>query len=170
MDDFLTKPLRDAELCAILRQHLAVSAVPAVNATTVMPTTNDQILTPAAPTAPAVIEAGARDLLVSMPGSAPGTTLFDELTRHFRGEFAERFDALVADVMGGDSTGTAQKSHALKGSAQTLGMQALGIVLGQVECCARANDLGGALQHLGAIEHEWCRVFQVLDSGERINV
>jgi two-component system, sensor histidine kinase and response regulator len=158
MDDFLTKPLHEAELDALLQRYLAAGTPKVVTA----------IEPASAAKAPTVIDTRARELLQGMPGSSPGTTLFDELTTHFRGEFSLRFDALVADVMAGDITGTAQKAHALKGSAQTLGMQALGVELGHVERSARTNDLGGALQHLGAIEHEWSRVLAELDSGERI--
>ena len=168
MDDFLTKPLRENELRVILRQHLKVSTIAAMPlaATTTAPETT----TAPAPAIATAIDPQAREMLMGMPGSAPGITLFDELTKHFRGEFTSRFNALAADVMSGDAIGTAQKAHAIKGSAQTLGMQPLSVVLGHVERCARANDLGGALQHLGEIEHEWNRVLQALDSDERIGV
>jgi HPt (histidine-containing phosphotransfer) domain-containing protein len=114
-------------------------------------------------TASVVIEKSARDMLCDLPGTVAGINLFDELTQRFSDEFAERFDALVACVISEDNDGAAQKSHALKGSCLTLGMQSLGVVLGKVEQCARVNDLASAVQLLGDIDHEWNRVLLALE-------
>jgi HPt (histidine-containing phosphotransfer) domain-containing protein len=70
-------------------------------------------------------------------------------------------------VIGEESSGTAQKAHALKGSCLTLGMNALGTVLSEVEHHARSNDLAGAVQLLGSIEEEWRRVTDDLDTPAR---
>jgi hypothetical protein len=116
-----------------------------------------------ASTASVVIDKTARDMLSDMPGTVAGINLFDELTQRFGGEFAERFDALVACVISEDLEGTAQKAHALKGTTLTLGMVSLGTVLGKVEQCARVNDLASAVQLLGDIDHEWNRVLLALE-------
>ena len=169
MDDFLTKPLRDAELRSLLDKYLTVvEATPeeaqkeaekeAVSASAMeaFPAAES------AYTASVAIEKSARDMLCDLPGTVAGINLFDELTQRFSDEFAERFDALVACVISEDSEGTAQKSHALRGSCLTLGMQSLGVVLGKVEQCARVNDLASAVQLLGDIDHEWNRVLLAL--------
>ena len=166
MDDFLTKPLRDAELRSLLDKYLTVIESTPEEDAAIVPTTApvmeaSPVAEPAS-TADVVIDKSARDMLCEMPGTFAGMNLFDELTQRFSGEFVERFDALVACVISEDNEGTAQKSHALKGSCLTLGMQSLGLVLGKVEQCARVNDLASAVQLLGDIDHEWNRVLLAL--------
>ncbi len=159
MDGFLTKPLREAELQRVLGDYLtAVAVAPDTLPAPVPPTAS----TSAAAPVPAVIDPQARAMLSGMPGSVAGTTLFDELIAVFSAEFRGRFDGLVAHVIGEDANGAKQTAHALKGSCQTLGMQALGVVLGQVEASARANDLASAIQLLGEIEQQWGLVLQAL--------
>ena len=167
MDDFLTKPLRDVELRSLLDRYLTVVESTPVEVAAVVSATTlvlpDSPALESAFTASVVIEKTARDMLCKMPGSVAGIHLFDELTQRFSGEFAVRFDALIACVISEDLEGTAQKSHALKGSCLTLGMQSLGLVLGKVEQCARVNDLATAVQLLGDIDHEWNRVLFALE-------
>jgi CheY-like chemotaxis protein/HPt (histidine-containing phosphotransfer) domain-containing protein len=162
MDGFLGKPLREEELIQILRTHL-----PQVSVTSVVQTPAAEPITTTDATAThvsEVIDPRTRAMLEGMPGTVAGTTLFHELTTRFRAEFAERFDQLVADVIGEDPRGTAQKAHALRGSSLTLGMNVLGTVLSEVEQHARNNDLAGAVQLLGSIEAEWRRVTDDLDA------
>ena len=166
MDDFLTKPLRDAELRSLLDKYLTVVESTPEEDAAIVPTTAPVVeaspATEPASTADVVIDKTTRDVLCDLPGTVAGINLFDELTQRFSDEFAERFDALVACVISEDSEGTAQKSHALRGSCLTLGMQSLGVVLGKVEQCARVNDLASAVQLLGDIDHEWNRVLLAL--------
>jgi CheY-like chemotaxis protein len=161
MDGFLGKPLREEELIEVLRTYLPQVVVaqqekkkPVEPEPVIAPQLNEN----------AVIDPRTRAMLDAMPGSQAGTTLFHELTTSLRNEFAERFDHLVADVIGEQSRAAAQKAHALRGTCLTLGMNALGIVLSQVEKHARDQDLAGAVQLLGQIEVEWQRVTHDLDA------
>ena len=169
MDDFLTKPLRDGELRSLLDKYLTViestpeeAGNPEKKAAPASVMETSPAAEPAS-TASVVIDKTARDMLCDMPGTVAGINLFDELTQRFSDEFAERFAALVACVISEDNDGAAHKSHALKGSCLTLGMQSLGLVLGKVEQCARVNDLASAVQMLGDIDHEWNRVLLALE-------
>jgi two-component system, sensor histidine kinase and response regulator len=170
MDDFLTKPLRDAELRSLLGKYLTIvesalvqTVVPAAVSHSAELQTIESDVGETASTSLMVIDKSARNMLTDLPGTFAGINLFDELASRFRNEFAERFDALVACVISEDNDGAAHKSHALKGSCLTLGMQSLGQVLGNFEQCARVNDLASAIQLLGDIDQEWNRVLVALE-------
>ncbi len=164
MDGFLTKPLREAELRQVLGDHLTPVAAPAdAQPSASVPETPVSVLTSAP--RPLVIDPHARAQLAGMPGAIAGTTLFDELTSRFAEEFAGRFDALVAQVIAEDASEARRTAHALKGSCLTLGMAALGIVLGRVEACAGSNDLAGTIPLLGDIEHQWSLVLRAIQTG-----
>jgi CheY-like chemotaxis protein/HPt (histidine-containing phosphotransfer) domain-containing protein len=162
MDGFLGKPLREEELIEVLRAYLPQVVV--THQAQPAAAQAAEVVTSPVVAVTAVIDPRTRALLDAMPGSLAGTTLFHELTTRFREEFSERFDQLVADVIGEESRAAAQKAHALRGSCLTLGMNALGTVLSQVEQHARDQDLAGAVQLLGQIEVEWQRVTHDLDA------
>jgi two-component system, sensor histidine kinase len=153
MDDFLGKPLNEEELINILHKYLPAAAVtPAENSSAAAPSSVTSVINPR-----------TRAMLENMPGSAAGTTLFQELTAKFSADFNTHFDQLIADVIGENAVSAAQKAHALKGSCMTLGMSTLGSVLSDLEQLARANDLAGAVQLLSVIAEEWRQVTEALN-------
>ena len=80
------------------------------------------------------------------------------MMHHFIGEFSDRFAHLVADLISEDAAAAAQQAHALKGSALTLGLDALGVALGDIDEQLRRHDLASALQGIGAVEIAWEQV------------
>jgi signal transduction histidine kinase/CheY-like chemotaxis protein/HPt (histidine-containing phosphotransfer) domain-containing protein len=159
MDDFLTKPLRDVDLLAVVRRYLP--------AATVGPVAEP----PASPTGPApVIDAATRSLLAGFPGEAPGVDLFSELIGHLCGEFAARFDELAQALLADDRVGVQQQAKALGDSCRSIGLAALGGVLAEVEAAAERNDLASGVQCLGLIEVAWQEVLAEIDKTGKAGV
>ncbi|MBN8524866.1 MAG: response regulator [Planctomycetes bacterium] len=149
MDDFLPKPLREEDLVALLARHLPVAAAPE---------DRDQPVPLPAPCSQAVdpqFDLQTRAMLEGMPGSAPGMSLFHELLRHFRGEFPHRFDELAQALIDGDAAVVRQRAHAMRGSCMSIGLAAIGEVLGRIEAAARKGDVASGVQCISELESAW---------------
>ncbi len=126
MDDYLAKPIRPAEVDAMLRNWLGIGATPAVSE------------------APGEAAAGLdpvmlRDL-IELESSQPG--FLDELLTVFTTDMGRDLPHLAELVAAGDNEAAARLAHRLKGSSRNIGAARLGDLLARVEHRMRDAEAG----------------------------
>jgi CheY-like chemotaxis protein len=147
MDDYLTKPVRPADLAAALRPF---AAGPAGTGRAVGGTAEEPV------------EAGIRARIRELTDGEP-TPQEVELVTRVLGSFCSRapetFGRLVDAVGRGDASAVIGAAHALTGAAGNVGAAALARLSADVERRARAEALpGDATATLDALRHELDRV------------
>ncbi|HEX2701122.1 MAG TPA: response regulator [Acidimicrobiales bacterium] len=144
MDEFVTKPVKLAELSAVLARWIEVTGGrapvpgPAAGSRSVL---DQEIL------------AGLHDL---ERGGRPGAV--DELVRLFLSTARERSAELREAVDADDLRAAGRLAHSLRGSSGNLAATAMAGIAGQLEVSANADDGTGAARALGRLEAELERV------------
>jgi PAS domain S-box-containing protein len=163
MDDFLSKPVRVAELCRCLerwgQEHRAAEQHPAVPAA---PDGNG-----AAPVAAeeseetsSLLDRTAVAELRQLEEGEPGLLL--ELLGVFQLQAPEEMAQLRSAVQAGDLVRLKAVAHRLKGTACTVGARAVAGRCRDLEALARSGSLTGALEILQQLEEEYHRTLPLL--------
>ncbi len=154
MDDYISKPVRWAELRAVLNRWIvgaAMEAEPIADLTAgEMTPTRDETAT--GPLDPTVL----RSLKRLAPPDKPQALV--ELIETFLESTAARLPDLQAAVARGDSKMAAQIAHSLKGSTGSFGALRLSGLLGQLEALSKSGALQNAGAQLAEIEAEYERM------------
>jgi signal transduction histidine kinase/CheY-like chemotaxis protein/HPt (histidine-containing phosphotransfer) domain-containing protein len=125
MDDYVSKPIREADLAAVLRRADERPAAPS-------PATADE---------PAEAPVLDQALLESLAGfTREGLTLVGRLVDIFLRDSAGQVAELKRMIAAGDWTLVARQAHTLKGMASTLGAARLAQVCARLERAAEAGD------------------------------
>jgi signal transduction histidine kinase/DNA-binding response OmpR family regulator len=130
MDDYLTKPIRPAELVEALER--------------------------AAAPAPAALEPDALDRLLETAGGDQEFVVV--LLDTFADDAATLLEELRGALAAPDPDAVRRAAHTLKSNAATFGATALGDASAELEARARAGDLGDGDTRLQSIESAWSAV------------
>jgi PAS domain S-box-containing protein len=148
MDDYLSKPIRAAELAAALqRAALARQAA-------------EQRAGPPGPvTAEGLLDPEAWESLKFMTEPA----FLVELIDVFLADSPELIDQIRAGLAAGDGEGVRRAAHSLKSNAASFGASQLSAAARGLETIAKGGRLEGALDRLAEIETAYARLAPVLE-------
>jgi len=151
MDDYLTKPIKPADLAAALKRLCADER-------------------PAATTASASGETAAGegfDFSVALSYVGGDRALLDELLDIFAEDAPVRMDAIRRAIAGGDAQVLMREAHTLKGALKLLGAAvAAGLAL-ELETLARHGDLSGVREVGAALDRSMGLLIQELLASKR---
>ena len=152
MDDYLAKPVRMEDLQNMLDTWFSGAGEHGLPASAEKPMT-----TPAEPTEPVLDEETIESLLAT--GDAAFLTV---LIGRFLMEAGPRLAAMREAAARIDPQGLRSASHALKGSAATMGASRLSKLCAGLEASARQGEVGGAPAVIDRIEVEFGQASQAL--------
>jgi PAS domain S-box-containing protein len=160
MDDFLSKPVRVAELCRCLerwgqehRTHEQHPVAPQPTNGAAGPASSDE----ASRLLDMTILAELRQL---EQDGEPG--LLRELLEVFQAQVPEEVACLRAAVEAGDTSALKSVAHRLKGTAATVGARAVALRCRDLEIMGRSGAVNGALELLQQLEDEYQRTLPLL--------
>jgi two-component system, sensor histidine kinase and response regulator len=170
MDDYLTKPVKPAELSAALNRLLddGANALPDPSASVQSEATRSQGESAGAPTVPggAAPEAGF-DFTAALHYVGGDRALLDELLGIFVEDAPVRMDAIRKAIAGGEATELTREAHTLKGALKVIGATtAAGLAQG-LEALARDGNMSEADKLSTALEREMDRLMQSLLASKR---
>ncbi len=170
MDDYLTKPVKPAELSAALNRLLddGANALPDPSASVQSEATRSQGESAGAPAVPggAAPEAGF-DFTAALHYVGGDRALLDELLGIFVEDAPVRMDAIRKAIAGGEATELTREAHTLKGALKVIGATtAAGLAQG-LEALARDGNMSEADKLSTALEREMDRLMQSLLASKR---
>jgi two-component system, sensor histidine kinase and response regulator len=148
MDDYLTKPIRTAELMRVLERIGTRKAAAEGSEATV----------------PGHLENSAVDVAGTLERLDGDRELFDELVQVFRSECPTVVEEIRGALARGDAAALEHAAHALKGSSSQVGALAVSAVAMDIENLARASDVPAATERFVALETELQRLFSELET------
>jgi HPt (histidine-containing phosphotransfer) domain-containing protein len=149
MDDYLTKPIKPADLAAALKRLCADEWSVATTAAS-------------ASGEPAAVE--GFDFFVALSYVGGDRALLDELLDIFAEDAPVRMDAIRRAIAGGDAQVLMREAHTLKGALKVLGAAAAAGLALDLETLARHGDLSGAREVGAALDRSMGRLTQLLAS------
>ncbi len=152
MDDYLTKPIRTAELLAALDRigsHKADSEV------VLQPSSSPNSAGPAV------------DLAATLERLDGDRSLFDELVEVFRNECPGLMGEIRRALVLQDAKRVERGAHTLKGSSSNVGAVAVSQAASEIESLASGGNLAAASKQCAALQTEIERLFVELDSLSR---
>ncbi|MFA7405371.1 MAG: ATP-binding protein [Pelobacteraceae bacterium] len=158
MDDYLTKPLKPAQLLRVLNKFCGRPAEPVVQ-------TNEDASAAPSPKAPPDDRAGSaavfaqNDLLERLGGR---TEMISRFIGLFCKSFLSEMDGLAAALEAMDADKIRRHAHAIKGSAANIGAMRLHELAGLIETAAKEGDLTKALQRLELLQQEYQAFMEVV--------
>ncbi|MEO7998889.1 MAG: response regulator, partial [Gemmatimonadaceae bacterium] len=143
MDGYLSKPVHAVELFAAIGELVKVSGVRPPS---------DEIFP--------VVEADtvAFDTVGALDRLEGDSELLNELAEIFRGESDRMLQDVRLSVESGDAPAVCRSAHVLKGSASSIGGDAVATVAKTLEAMGREAQLDGALTQLRVLERELSRL------------
>ncbi|MBK7715687.1 MAG: response regulator [Gemmatimonadetes bacterium] len=174
MDDYVSKPIRSAEMQATLARWVGwaepTPAREAPSAPAATPMTAEAALAAAGGPDPRIpdadspegIDATILDDIMAVSPSG-GTALVRELIDLFFGEVPARVEHMRAGIAAHDPSPVMRAAHAMKGGASNLGALRLSALCAEMERLGREGNLAGAAPLIGEIEVEIERVRTALD-------
>ncbi len=145
MDDYLSKPVKSADLAAMLERWLPAQTTVGEESLN-GPTVEDEL--------PAVINAATLENLRRIQSvSSPG--LLSDLVTTFVEQTEKHLVLLRQAVADGDARAATYAAHTLHGSSLQLGADRFGLLCGALEARGQDGDLSGADDELSRIETEW---------------
>jgi PAS domain S-box-containing protein len=150
MDDYLSKPVRQAELQRVLARWLPVTPEPS--------TDGDRPVEEAAPLDRAIL-ASLRELQ-----SADQPDVLGELIDVFLTDARDQIEALRAAIACGDAAAIERAAHRLRGSSANLGATTLAAHCAELEALGRRPAIEGACELLHLVEIELARATQAFDA------
>jgi len=157
MDDYVSKPVNEAELVAVLERHSrGYRDDPA----------DDPPRTPVGPGDD--LDISVVDQLLGLAVQA-GTDLLPELARLFDGEAVKRLSTMREAVSVGDAASLAAAAHALKSSAASLGARHVASSCQHLETLGHAGNLSGAADLIADLVPQlqrFTRAFDAVMAGE----
>jgi CheY-like chemotaxis protein len=150
MDEYLTKPIRTADLLAVLDKIGARKLGPAAVKTATTPALNR---VKSALDLPSVLNrlGGDRDLL-------------DELVEVFKGECPKLMERIRVAIARQDAQGLEGAAHSLKGSSAQVGALAVSQIASEIERLARSQNVESTREHSRLLQNEIERLFAELES------
>jgi two-component system sensor histidine kinase/response regulator len=152
MDDYLTKPIKPADLAAALKRLCADEWSVATTAAS-------------ASGEPAAVE--GFDFFVALSYVGGDRALLDELLDIFAEDAPVRMDAIRRAIAGGDAQVLMREAHTLKGALKVLGAAAAAGLALDLETLARHGDLSGAREVGAALDRSMGRLTQELLESKR---
>lgn len=160
MNDFLTKPLRRADLRDILQRHARLQAaqpasVAAQSPAAALPVDLDQLLD----------RALIGELREDFSPAGYARMLARLLSDH-----AQSYGRVIATLQGGDYAELSAQAHSLKGAAASFGLRGIAAVAAQIEQAGaallpqEAEVLLAALQDQWALSQRICQQLKLLDT------
>jgi len=152
MDDYLTKPIKPADLAVALKRLCAderSAATPAASASG----------------EPAAVE--GFDFFVALSHVGGDRALLDELLDIFAEDAPVRMDAIRRAITGGDLQVLMREAHTLKGALKVLGAAAAAGLALDLERLAGHGDLSGARAVCAALDRSMGRLTQELLASKR---
>jgi two-component system, sensor histidine kinase and response regulator len=146
MDDYLTKPLRFADLADLLRMYAGPQRIEGLR----------DSLRPASP----AMVFDLRGVLERVLGDR---RLPEELLNIFCDECPQRLAAFRGALAAGDAESLERAAHSLRGSAGNLGATATAQAAGALEELARNRDLTNAGESIAAVEAEVARLLPAIE-------
>ena len=152
MDDYLTKPIRIAELLAALDR---ISSHKADSEIVLQSSSSPNSAGPAV------------DLAATLERLDGDRSLFDELVEVFRNECPGLMGEIRRALVLQDAKRVERGAHTLKGSSSNVGAVAVSQAASEIESLASAGNLRGASEQCAALQTEIERLFMELDSLSR---
>jgi two-component system, sensor histidine kinase and response regulator len=152
MDDYLTKPIRTAELLAALDR---ISSRKADSEVVLQPSLSPDSAGPAI------------DLAATLERLDGDRSLFDELVEVFRKECPGIMGEIRRALVLKDAKRVERGAHTLKGSSSNVGAVAVSQAASEIESLARGGNLVTASEQCAALQAEIERLFVELDSLSR---
>jgi CheY-like chemotaxis protein len=160
MDDFLSKPVRVAELCRCLerwgQEHRAAEQHPVAP-----PPTNGEATPVSSEDASRLLDMTILAELRQLEQDGE-QGLLRELLEVFQVQAPEEVARLRAAVQAGDTGAFKSVAHRLKGTAATVGARAVALRCRELEVLGRSGSLKGALELLQQLEEEYQRTLPLL--------
>jgi two-component system sensor histidine kinase/response regulator len=152
MDDYLTKPVKPAELGAALdRLFRADRPVPIPDAPP-----------PASPAAWAEI-----DLATALDYAGGDRELLDQLLTIFAHDAPVRMDAIRRAIDSGDAPEVMREAHTLKGSLRLFGAMTAASVAQELEALGRGGDMNGACDMAATLDRQLEQILQSVMASKR---
>jgi two-component system, sensor histidine kinase and response regulator len=158
MDDYLSKPVAQKDLAAMIKQWGKRPADDAMVPAEQGVNTPDQ----------QVIDRSRLDELADL-GDEENTQWLRSIVENFREDAASRIVKLVVAAETGDAKQLEQVAHALKGSCGNIGAMSMAAHAGSLQMLGRSGSVHGAVDMIGALEREFERVKAELDVYIRSN-
>jgi two-component system, sensor histidine kinase and response regulator len=152
MDDYLTKPIRTAELLAALDRISRDKGDSGV------------VLEPSSPTNSAE---PAIDLAATLERLDGDRGLFDELVEVFRSECPKVMGEIRRALVVQDKERMERAAHTLKGSSANVGAIAVSQAAAEIENLAGAGNLSAVAEQFAVLQNEIERLFAEMDSLSR---
>ena len=152
MDDYLSKPIKGAELQALLKRYLSSSVMGALKSDS---------------TLPAPLQAAAPDIAFDYSAAiaAADQEILDIIAEPFREQWPEERQRLLHGLEG-DLVLLERTAHALKGTLSMFGAEPAAALAIRTERCAQANDLLGARSLVQPLIIEVERMIQAIPSSQ----
>ena len=170
MDDYLTKPIKPAELAAALSRLAGdEGAAPGPAAGGIAPRQAER-LTPGEPRGPAgsgVATAESFDLSTALAYVGDDRELLDDLLGIFAQDAPGQIGAIRRDIAAGAAADLMRDAHTLKGPLRVLGATAAAQLAQDLEAMGRAGDLSRASELGASLEAEVERILRSLPLARR---
>jgi PAS domain S-box-containing protein len=158
MDDYLTKPIKPAELSAAL-ERLAGHRRAATAGRSPEP--------PSAPAASAPATAGGFDLETALAYVDGDRDLLDELLGIFAEDTPTRMEKIRGAIAAGDPAELMREAHTLKGPLKALGATTAAQLAQDLETLGRAGEIKGAPEMGAALAREVEQILVSVQSAKR---
>ncbi len=155
MDDYISKPVRPAQLDHILKHWLAQPVSGAAEPAAELSQT--QLATAWHECGADVLDSDLVADLLDMTRLG-GPEAFDDLIGAFLTSMEERIAIIRSDIERGDAEALTRMAHSLKGSSGSYGARQLSTLAKQLETTGRQGRVDGARELLGSVEDELVRV------------
>lgn len=157
MDDYISKPVRWADLQAVVNRWIGRPPAARTGAEGHLSAAAEAPAeTPSRAADSPLDQATLRNLRRLAPHDNPQALI--ELIETFLESTSARLADLRAAVTSADSAAIAQIAHSLKGSTGSFGALRLSGLLGQLEALGKSRTVGGASELLTEVEAEYARV------------
>ena len=137
MDDYISKPVRQDELAAVLNRYIVLRNRADADATWENALDADALN-------------AFRDL-----ESESGESVLDDLVQLFFENTPTVIEAAYAALQTGNAPGLAREAHTLKGSCSNFGASRMRFACEQIEFAAESGDLHAAAEMLAKVVHEY---------------
>ena len=148
MDDFLSKPVRQDALSAMLNRWMTIPS--AYSAAEITPRTND------------LLNQDILNELRMLDANEPG--VFDILTRVYLEDAQTHLDRIHAMIAATDAAGLAAAAHRLRGGSASFGAQQLSWLCAELEQAARQGHLATASRLAAQVEPALAAVRRLLQT------
>jgi two-component system, sensor histidine kinase and response regulator len=158
MDDYITKPVREAAVASVLEQWAVRPVSDGAETTDDATSVNDEHLDDGLP---APLDQSQIELLRSL--DEDDGSLLAEIIDQYLTQTVEGRKELVRLMDGGDPRGLERAAHTIRGASANVGAKELAAICAEMEAQGRFEQLEGIAELMERFDHEFVRVQDALN-------